>query len=209
MEVDPPFHEYVFVESDPAKVAELELLKVAHPDKAGSVAIVHGDANTYVQQYCKTMPPNKRAVVFLDPFATEAEWATIEAIARTKAIDMWILFPLMAANRLLANDPSKVFRGPLDRIFGTQEWFEQFYRTRREEDIFGQSYETVQKACSFDGIGKFYLERLKGIFAEVAPRPRVFRNSRRTPLFQLFFAAGNKKGAPIAVKIAKHLLEKL
>jgi len=209
LEVVPPFDRYVFVESDVTKVAELESLKRSHPDKVNAIDIVPGDANAYVQQYCRTMPPKERAVVFLDPFATQVEWATIEAIARTRAIDVWILFPLMAANRLLANDPTKAFRVPLDRMFGTQDWFEQFYRTRHEDDIFGQSYETVQKACSFDGIGRFYLERLKSIFAEVAPTPRVFRNSRGTPLFQLFFAAGNERGAPIAVKIAKHLLEKL
>lgn len=209
LEIEPSFHEYVFVESDAAKVAELESLKVSHPDKAGNLSIVRGDANSYVQSYCKSMPSIKRAVVFLDPFATEVEWATIEAIANTKAIDVWILFPLMAINRLLANDFTKICRVPLDRVFGTQEWFERFYRTSREDSIFGQSYETVQKTCNFDSIGEFYLERLKNIFAEVAPSSRIFRNSRGTPLFQLFFAAGNDKGAPIAVRIAKHLLENL
>ncbi|MBI5722647.1 MAG: three-Cys-motif partner protein TcmP [Planctomycetes bacterium] len=209
LEVDPPFNKYVFVESDPEKVAELELLKKSHPDKAGNVEIVQGDANKYVQKYCKNMTSMMRAVVFLDPFATQVEWTTIEAIARTKAIDVWILFPLMAANRLLANDPAKAFRAPLDRIFGTQDWFEQFYCTHKEADIFGQSLETVQKKCNFDSIGKFYLKRLETIFAKVAPKPRIFCNSRGTPLFQLFFAVGNKNGAPIAVNIANHLLEKI
>lgn len=208
LEVIPPFHSYVFVESDAAKVAELERLKLEHPDKAPYVKIIQDDANTYVQQFCRTMQPHERAVVFLDPFATEVAWPTIEAIARTRAIDVWILFPLMAVNRLAAHDPSKALRGHLDRIFGTEDWFESFYRTRREEDIFGQSYDIIEKACSFDGIGKFYLERLRSIFAAVAENPRVLRNSRG-PLFQFFFAAGNEKGAPIAVKIANHLLEKL
>ena len=108
----------------------------------------------------------------------------------------------------LRDDPNKALRGHLDRIFGTEDWFESFYRTRREEDIFGQSYDIIEKACSFDGIGKFYLERLRSIFAAVAENPRVLRNSRG-PLFQFFFAAGNEKGAPIAVKIANHLLERL
>jgi three-Cys-motif partner protein len=208
LEVIPPFHRYVFVESDAAKVAELERLREEHPDRAPNVIIIQDDANTYVQQFCQTMHPQERAVVFLDPFATEVEWSTIEAIAKTHAIDVWILFPLMAVNRLVANDPNKALRGHLDRIFGTEAWFESFYRTRREEDIFGQSYAIIEKACSFDGIGKFYLERLRSIFAAVAEKPRVLQNSR-APLFQFFFAAGNEKGAPIAVKIANHLLEKL
>ena len=76
------------------------------------------------------------------------------------------------------------------------------------EDIFGQKLEVVQKACDFGSIGDFFSERLRAIFAAVAPKPRLFSGSRG-PLFQLFFAAGNPKGAPIAVKIAKHLLERI
>jgi RHS repeat-associated protein len=44
------------------------------------------------------------------------------------------------------------------------------------------------------------------VFAEVAPRPMPLRNSRGSPMYALCFAAGNPKGAPIAVKIANHLL---
>ncbi|MBL7133615.1 MAG: hypothetical protein ISS78_05910 [Phycisphaerae bacterium] len=115
----------------------------------------------------------------------------------------------MAVNRLLAQDHRKACRRALDRIFGTPDWFERFYRKRSVNDIFGQSLEVVRKACDFRGISNFYLERLKSVFAKVAPKPRMFLNRRRTPLFMLFFAAGNPKGAPIAVRIAKHLLEKL
>ena len=34
-----------------------------------------------------------RAVLFLDPYGMQVEWATIEAVAKTKAIDLWLLFP--------------------------------------------------------------------------------------------------------------------
>jgi three-Cys-motif partner protein len=209
LEVIPPFDKYIFIESAAQKVAELERLRQEHPDKANAIEVVQNDANDYVQKYCKGISPSTRAVVFLDPFATQVQWDTIEAIARTKAIDVWILFPMMAVNRLLASDHKKTCRGPLDRIFGLQDWFERFYRTNIEEDIFGQSLDRVQKACDFDSIGEFYLDRLKSVFAGVSPKPCMFRNSRKTPLFQLFFAAGNPKGSHIAVKIANHLLEKL
>jgi three-Cys-motif partner protein len=62
------------------------------------VEIVQDDANVYVQQYCRAIHPSTRAVVFLDPFATQVEWDTVEAIAATHAMDVWILFPLMAVN---------------------------------------------------------------------------------------------------------------
>lgn len=47
----------------------------------------------------------RRAVVFLDPFGMQVEWRTIERIGQTKAIDLWILFPLgVAVNRFLTKD---------------------------------------------------------------------------------------------------------
>lgn len=171
LEVVPAFHKYIFIETDPDKVAELRSLRDAHPGKAPDVEIVQEDANLYVQQYCKTISPNVRAVVFLDPFATQVEWGTVKAIAATHAMDVWILFPLMAVNRLLAHDPRKACRPALDRLFGTGDWFERFYRTRVENDIFGQSFEVIHKACDFKSITSFYLERLRDEFVGVAPTP--------------------------------------
>lgn len=210
LEANPGFHRYKFIESDENKVNELEKLQKEHPEKEKLIDIVQSDANEFICNYCKEEDwKNTRAVLFLDPFATEVEWQTIEAIAGTKSIDVWILFPLMAVNRLLAKDHEKVFYSCLNRIFGTQEWFENFYKTRTLEDIFGKSQEIVFKACDFTRIGAFYKSRLETIFSGVAQKPKVFYNSRGSALFQLFFAAGNPKGSKIAVKIADHLLRNI
>jgi three-Cys-motif partner protein len=210
LETNPSFHRYVFIESDQNKNNELEKLQKEHPEKAKQIEIVRSDANEFIQNYCNDEDwANTRAVLFLDPFATEVEWATIEAIAKTKSIDVWILFPVMAVNRLLARDRKKTFYGCLNRIFGTNEWFECFCKTRCLDDIFGKSEEIVVKACDLKRIGEFYKERLKTIFPGVAEKPKVFYNSRGSALFQFFFAAGNPKGAQIAVKIAEHLMRKI
>jgi hypothetical protein len=55
-------------------------------------------------------------------------------------------------------------------------------------------------------IGRYFNERLKGIFAAVAEEPRVLKNRAGCPLYLLCFAAGNPKGAKIAVSIADYLL---
>lgn len=210
LEATPPFHRYIFIESNEKKVAELEKLRSEHPHQAGQIQIFQGDANQFVQDYCiRENWREVRAVLFLDPFATEVVWKTIEAVARTKAIDLWILFPLMAVNRLLARDPVKAWHDRLNLIFGTDEWFEQFYRTRRLDDIFGKPEDVVDKACDFSRIGSFFQSRLRSIFAGVAESSRVFKNYRGTPLFQLFFAAANERGARVAVKIAEHLLKRM
>lgn len=210
LESQPAFHRYIFIESDPEKIVELERLKEEHPYAASAIRIEKGDANAFVKSYCVSEDWRScRAVLFLDPFATQVEWDTIESVARTRAIDVWILFPLMAVNRLLAQDPHKACRLRLDAIFGTHDWFDRFYRATSPESLFGQDIDVVRKACNFDSIAAFYLERLRSIFAGVAARPRLLTNSRQSPLFQLFFAASNERGARIAVRIAEHLLERM
>ncbi len=210
LEVSPSFHRYIFIESDQNKINELEKLQKEHPEKAAQIEIMRSDANEFIQIYCNEEDwANTRAVLFLDPFATEVEWKSLEMIAKTKCIDVWILFPLMAVNRLLAKDHKKVSYNCLNRIFGTQDWFEHFYKTRTLDDIFGKSVDTIVKACDFTRIGNFYKSRLKTIFPGVAEKPKVFYNNRGSALFQLFFAAGNTKGAPIAIRIAEHLIRNI
>jgi three-Cys-motif partner protein len=210
LEAKPSFHRYIFIESDKNKINELERLRKEHPEKAKEIKIVRSDANEFIQNYCNDEDwASTRAVLFLDPFATEVEWETIKAIAQTKCIDVWILFPVMAVNRLLAKDPQKISYECLNRIFGTQDWFEHFYKTRTLDDIFGKSEDLIIKACDFNGIGDFYRSKLKIIFSGVAEKPKVFYNSRGSALFQLFFAAGNAKGSPIAIRIAEHLIRNI
>jgi three-Cys-motif partner protein len=209
LEASPSFHRYIFIESDTNKINELEKLQKEYPEKAKQIEIVQSDANEFIQNYCNDEDwANTRAVLFLDPFATEVEWATIEAVAKTKCIDVWILFPLMAVNRLLAKDPKRISYECLNRLFGTQDWFEHFYKTRTLNVFFGKPKETV-KECDFERIGEFYKERLKTIFSGVAEKPKVFYNRRGSALFHFFFAAGNPKGSPIAIRIAEHLMKNI
>ncbi len=207
LEIEPGFDRYYFIESDPDKVHELRNTVQEHPDRTCHVQ--QDDANTWLQGFCAKMGGSTRAVVFLDPFATQVNWDTIQAIAATRRIDVWILFPLMAVNRLVANDPEKSCRQALDRVFGTTTWFDEFYQSRTENDIFGNTTEKVERACDTDGISRFYQRRLGEIFVGVSQKRRIFLNSRNSPLFQLFFAVANEKGKRPALRIADYLLEKL
>ena len=212
LKVVPPFHKYVFVELSADKLARLAKLKEEHPDRARRIELVHGDANNAVKTICTDWNwRGTRAVLFLDPFATEVDWSTIEAVASTEAIDVWILFPLMAVNRLLANDPHKVHKKRLDRIVGTPKWFKAFYARQTHDDIFGTPLDKIQKRCSFDTIGAFYTQRLEKLFGGVAENSRALRNTRGAPIFQLFFAVGsrNKKAIKVALNISQHILEKM
>ena len=78
---------------------------------------------------------------------------------------------------------------------------------KKTPTLFGTEEDHVEKA-SVEVIGKYFNGRLKTLFAGVAEKPAVLRNSRMSPLYLLCFAAANEKGAPIALRIAEHILRK-
>jgi three-Cys-motif partner protein len=140
----------------------------------------------------------------------EVNWKTIAAIGETKAIDLWMLFPVgVAVNRLLTRDGkiTKGWRNRLDAMFGEKDWYEVFYQTRREVGLFGEQM-TTKKLGSFDLIGQYFVKRLKTAFAGVADNPLPMFNSRNVPFHLLCFASANPKGAKTAVKIAQDILKR-
>jgi three-Cys-motif partner protein len=148
--------------------------------------------------------------MFLDPYGMQVEWKTIEAVAMTKAIDLWLLFPLgIGVNRLLtkSGDIPDSWRRRLDMLLGTEDWYDEFYKVESTPTLFGAEEDQVVKA-STKTIGRYFNDRLRSVFTAVADQPRVLRNSANCPLYLLCFAAGNEKGAPIALRIANHLLTK-
>lgn len=150
-------------------------------------------------------------MLFLDPYGMQVEWKTIEAIARTKAIDLWLLFPLsIGVNRLLtkSGDIPESWRRRLDLLLGTEDWYEEFYKIETMPTLFGDDNERVIKA-TMETMGRYFTNRLKSIFAGVAEEPGVLRNSSNNPLYLLCFAVGNERGQDIALRIARHLLKEV
>lgn len=214
LELDPPFKRYIFIENNPQFVQELRNLSSRFADK--TVQIVQRDSNDFLQDWCQKMNwQNCRAVVFLDPYGMDVDWKTIEALAATKAVDLWVLLPVgQAINRMLTRKriPEGAWPVKLTRFFGTEAWKDSFYRTNQQSqpqlsllptDNLQMDYE---KTATFESIGKFFSERLNTVFEEVAENSLVLLNSKNVPLYQLFFAAANPRGASTAVKIADHIL---
>jgi three-Cys-motif partner protein len=211
LEVEPRFTKYIFIERDPVRFAELEQLKVDYPLLRDDIILVNSDATTYVQKLCLNGDwRSRRAVLFLDPFGMQVAWDTIEAVARTKAIDLWILFPLgVAVNRLIKKDGkiSEAWRRKLDALFGATDWYDSFYRPKVITSLFGEE-SSMEKVGDFDAISRYFVERLKSSFAGVAENPRPLFNSRNNPLYLLCFASANPKGSTTAIKIAQDILRR-
>jgi three-Cys-motif partner protein len=210
LEVEPPFDRYLFIEQDAERARELERLKQQFPLRAARIEIAVAEANQYLKDWCarKSYWRDHRAVVFLDPYGMQVEWTLIQAIARTRAIDLWILFPLgMAVNRLLTRNepPPDDWAQTLTRFFGTDSWRQAFYRQQQRLTLFGE--ETAQlRQADFGTISQFFINRLKSEFDAVAENPLPLFNSRGVPLYLLCFAASNPQGAPTALKIAEYIL---
>ena len=203
---DRAFDRLVFIENDRNAVRSLSALQNEYSRRR--INILQGDANQQIPKFCNDMVWDDRAVVFLDPYATEVSWSTVQTIAATKKIDCWILFPLMAITRMMPRGqmPNEQTARRLDRVFGGRAYWMGIYH--RPPQLFQEPDLQVTKREPVEQIAHAYKERLQGAFHRVAPTSRTLKNSRNTPLFELFFAAGNPRGAPIAIDIADHLLRR-
>lgn len=206
LEVEPPFHRYVFIERISRRASELAVLKSEFPTR--KIEIINSDANDAIAALCeKTNWGGTRGVVFLDPYGLQVTWDTLAAIARTKALDVWVLFPSgMGLNRLLtkSGDIPQEWQETLDRSLGTNEWRSAFYRSEQEADLFeGQRSKTVKDADPVK-LEKFYLNRLRRIFPIVMNNCVRLTNSKDQTMYLLCFACANPspKAKALVTKLA-------
>ncbi|MXY45391.1 MAG: three-Cys-motif partner protein TcmP, partial [Chloroflexi bacterium] len=132
----------------------------------------------------------------------------VQAIAETKKIDCWILFPLSAIARQMPKDeePSESWALNLDRVFGDRSYWHDLYQTSPQLSMFDDE-PSLERSEGSGQIADNYCRRLEEVFAKVAPTRRKFTNSRNSPMFELFFAASNPAGASVAIRIADHILK--
>lgn len=207
--VEPPFDRYIFMEADPVKCEALRAQADDFPQR--SLDVQCGDANDLLQALAAKDWRKHRAVLFLDPYGMQVAWSTMKAVAATRAIDVWVLFPLgVATQRLLQRDGNVPpgWAAALTRIFGTEAWRDEFYQPVQEPALFDVP-ERLEKTATSQSIASFYKRRLSEEFPVVAPNHVLLRNSTGCPLYMLCFAAGSPgKGGDVALRIADHILKK-
>lgn len=211
LESTPPFDEFLFVEQNASRCRQLEGLRDEFPG-LDCVRIIRGEANEELRRLCSRnlIRERARAVVFLDPYGLQVDWATVEAMARTRAIDMWLLVPISGCNRMLERSGHipESWAASLTRFFGTAEWKDHLYEAQDAADLFDGPIVEFRKA-PMARIAAFIIERLRGAFVGVLDPPGYLLDDRGRPLFLLCFAASNRNGAPIALKIARDLTKDL
>lgn len=204
-----PFDRLLLIEKDPTHYESLMRLKAEFPNR--NIEILNADANDALPMFCDSMGNFDRAVVFLDPYATQVSWETVDKLAQTEKVDCWILFPLGAIARMLptGNEPPQSLADQLDRVFGGREYWQGLYSSYTQPTLFGGDVTMQERTSGSDQIANRYRERLESVFVRVAPVARVFRNSRNAPMFSFFFAASNMHGAPIAMNIANSIMRNM
>jgi three-Cys-motif partner protein len=208
IDIEPEFNRIIFVEQKPSYCAALNELRAAHSSRR--IDVIEGDANSEIISLIRSTDWRKvRAVMFLDPYGMDVEWRTLEAIARTKAIDLWYLFSLSGLYRQATRDVSNIDsskRAALDRMLGNNRWQSELYSMASEQTLFGET-SLERRSSDVRGLEAYVKERLKEIFPTVLS-PLALPRTRRPQLFSLFFAISNPDPRAIgpATRIASHIL---
>jgi three-Cys-motif partner protein len=92
--VDPPFERFFFVDSDADRVSRLKRIAGNRPN----VHVYQGDCNDVLVDgifprisYAR----RERALCILDPYGLQLNWETIRAAGNSKAIEIFLNFPVM------------------------------------------------------------------------------------------------------------------
>ena len=202
-----PFDKLIFIEKNNDRYNELKSLRQNHQDR--ETIVENSDANSYLQNLQMDWK-NWRGVLFLDPFATEVEWSTIQTIASFSALDTWLLFPVSAVSRILPLsrqpddiDPTWVSR--LHKIFGNESW-RDLYQKNPQEDMFNSSGHVRNPGV--DGLLSIYKENLNELFGgRFMSKSKTLTTSNGAPLFEFIFCAGHPNGAQIAKNIAGYIID--
>jgi three-Cys-motif partner protein len=169
------------------------------------------DGNAAIRDACAWVRESysRRAVIFLDPFGMQVDWSSMEAIAQTGRLDVWLLVPTgQAINRMLRRDgnipPS--WRARFDTFFGDPGWSDRLYSP--SPNLFG---ELDHERVAMEDIERYVIDRLKTIFPPGAVHRSGLRLVRQShPQFLLAFACANPRPAAygLALKAADYLIER-
>lgn len=210
IDITPPFDRLVFIEKRLKHCAALRELKTHHAQR--TIDVVPGDANAAIVHLIGSHNwAGTRAVMFLDPYGMSVDWVTLEAIQRTKAIDVWYLVSLAGLFRQATRDAEKLDsskRSALTRMIGTSEWEAEWYNRSDRNDLFGNADERMARTAEVDDMEGYFGKRLRTLFPKVLP-PLRLNDARGIPQFALFFAISNPepKAMGLATKIASHILK--
>jgi three-Cys-motif partner protein len=179
------------------------------PSLRSDVHIHTGDSNSYLtKQLLPTISYEKfnRALCLLDPYGLHLDWEVMRQAGQSRAVDMFLNFPVMDMNRNAFWKTSQ--RVPKDgitrmtRFWGDESWKQVAYAESPQQNLFAspdmvkQDNETIVKA---------FRERLQKVAGfSFVPEALPMRNSNSAVVYYLIFASQK----PVAKKIIDDIFKK-
>lgn len=202
LNTEPPFHEYHFIDTAPARAQQLRAL-------AGD----RRDVYTYTQD-CNTVlvrdvfprakySDYRRAVCLLDPYNINLTWNVIAAAGQSKSIEIFVNFMIMDINRnALRRNPSKAVKSKVEqmtRLWGDDSWLDAGY-----DQVPTLFDEEVPVKVSNERFAEAFRQRLikKAGFKHV-PKPMPMRTKNNAVIYYLYFASQNDAALNIVTDIFK------
>lgn len=215
LKVQPPFDHYWFAEQHRGRAGQLEHLREEWPF---DIQVRKGEANAELRALF-TSPPwtnhrdagKQRGVVFLDPYGMSVDWETLELLAATRRVDVWYLFPRAAVIHQLANDIAGIDAGKrraLARIFGCDDWEDEFYSTKPAQGSLFDPLPTESKGrhATPEQIAAFARKRLGKLFCYVSKPLPLMVNGH--DYFELYCLSNNGPAVPLITKGVDHVIRK-
>jgi three-Cys-motif partner protein len=139
LKVSPPFDHFYFIDMDEDKTAHLNTLCRGRKD----VDIHTGDASLYLTQVVLPKIHYKkfnRALCLLDPYGLQLEWEAIAQAGQSRAVDLFLNFPVMDMNRnAIWRRADQTPREGIDRMtkyWGDQSWTQIAYSEDPQGNLF-------------------------------------------------------------------------
>lgn len=206
LRISPPFDGFHFIDMNPAKTEYLQNLCKDRSD----VHIHTGDSSKHL---IDTLLPTikyenyNRALCLLDPYGLHMDWEVMRIAGQSKAVDMFLNFPVMDMNRnAIWRNPEKVPQDGIRRMnkfWGDESWRTAAYEESAQHNLFGFEPEKIKQ--SNDAIVAAFVKRLKEVagFRFVAD-PLPMRNKTNAVVYYLFFACKH----PVAETIITAIFNK-
>jgi three-Cys-motif partner protein len=205
LKVRPPFDGFYFIDMDANKTAQLQELCKGRSD----VRIHTGDSNSYLtKELLPTIQFRKfnRALCLLDPYGLQLDWKVMLQAGQSKAVDMFLNFPVMDMNRnaIWRNQEQVPQEGVerMTRFWGDKSWKQVAYAENPQGDFFVTS--DLEKQPN-DAVVASFRDRLNKVAGfQFVPKPLPMRNSNNAVIYYLFFASPK----PVAEKIIEGIFAK-
>jgi three-Cys-motif partner protein len=201
LKTTPPFSEYHFIDSDPARAAQLRQIAGPRDD----VHVYDKDCNDILLK--DVFPKAKyadyqRALCLLDPYNINLKWEVIETAGQMDSVEVFLNFMIMDINRnALRRDRSTAVQSKVEqltRLWGDTSWEDAAFSS--EGRLFGDTQKVSN--ARFEAAFRERLKRKAG-FRYVSP-PLPMKTKTNSVIYYLYFASQK----PVAAGIVDEIFNK-